>query len=532
MADTYYDSELTGEEIEATLNAINGVIAQTNNGKVLAIENGKIVAKSVSEWIDPHILEPLTVTENGDYYPEGDVDGFDEVHVNVPGETPVLEHLSVTANGTYTPEIGVDGFDEVTVSVPSSGTNVYYGDEDPASSLGEDGDIYIKYGSSVTEINGIYVDSEYIVSNTTQILSVHSDTFRKSFADPCIAIEMYSGYYGPMLLSPTADGAKYNRNPSPYEITVDGKTWYLSTGEYWTATKVAPTIQEYYDEPIDISTAGGRINTARLMLRLASENIYVSKVFKKIGSIWELLLKETVLQAKTTTVNGIVRADAGYDGLSSVNVNVQATGNVYTNTGIAPSTKINDVSQFTKLYDASKPFGGNGSKVATRLGITDESSHSTLQAGGWSASGMCYYDSENQIGAYAGYAFNSAKKIGKVKLWINRYSGQNANLTVTVEYMDAQSEWHEIQDLTITTNLAYPSKIFEVTTDASIDMYGIRWIHKKQPQKYGGNNITFAGMTVYEVSGEIVPCYTPSETGLIYPPAGYDGFGPLYIPEA
>ena len=327
MADTYYDSELTGEEIEAALNAINGVIAQTNNGKVLAIENGKIVAKSVSEWIDPHILEPLTVTENGDYYPEGDVDGFDEVHLNVPGETPVLEHLSVTANGTYTPEIGVDGFDEVTVSVPSSGTNVYYGYEDPASSLGEDGDIYIKYGSSVTEINGIIVDSDFVVANTTQILSTHSVVFKKTSEDPCIAIEMFaSPYYGPMLLSPTADGAKYTNNLSPNAITVDGRDWYISSGIYWTTGIDAPTIQEYYDEAINIGTAEGRINTARLMLRLASENIPVSKVFKKIGSSWKLLLKETVLQAKTTTVNGIVRADAGYDGLSYVDVNVSGGG--------------------------------------------------------------------------------------------------------------------------------------------------------------------------------------------------------------
>ena len=49
MANTYYDSQLTAAEIEAALTAIDGVIDPSNNGKVLVIENGKIVAKSVQE---------------------------------------------------------------------------------------------------------------------------------------------------------------------------------------------------------------------------------------------------------------------------------------------------------------------------------------------------------------------------------------------------------------------------------------------------------------------------------------------------
>ena len=82
MANTYYDSQLTAEEIENALEAIDGVIAPANNGKVLAIENGKIIARSVV-WPGGGTLEPLSVTQNGDYYPGTDIDGFDEVHVNV-----------------------------------------------------------------------------------------------------------------------------------------------------------------------------------------------------------------------------------------------------------------------------------------------------------------------------------------------------------------------------------------------------------------------------------------------------------------
>ena len=50
MANTYYDSQLTAAEIEAALEAVDGLIVPANNGKVIAVENGTLVAKSVSEW--------------------------------------------------------------------------------------------------------------------------------------------------------------------------------------------------------------------------------------------------------------------------------------------------------------------------------------------------------------------------------------------------------------------------------------------------------------------------------------------------
>ena len=86
MANTYYDSQLTAAEIEEVLEAIKGILTSANNGKVLAISNGKFVARSV-QWGGggSAVLEPLSVTVNGDYYPEAGVDGFDEVHVSVSG---------------------------------------------------------------------------------------------------------------------------------------------------------------------------------------------------------------------------------------------------------------------------------------------------------------------------------------------------------------------------------------------------------------------------------------------------------------
>lgn len=116
MPNTYFDSELTGAQIETALKAIHGVVSPSNNGKVLAIENGAIVAKSASEWTDTPVLEPLSATANGDYTPGTGVDGFNYVHVAVPSGG-VVQPLNVTANGTYNPPSGVDGYAPVVVSV-------------------------------------------------------------------------------------------------------------------------------------------------------------------------------------------------------------------------------------------------------------------------------------------------------------------------------------------------------------------------------------------------------------------------------
>lgn len=160
--------------------------------------------------------------------------------------------------------------------------------------------------------------------------------------------------------------------------------------------------------------------------------------------------------------------------------------------------QITDVSLFTALYSTSIPYGSYGGKVRDRLVITDESSHTSLMNGGWTASGATFYDSENRIGAYGGYSFGTVKHLVKAKFWLGRYSGQNKTLTVTLEYLDGNGDWNEIEDLSLTTNLDYPVNIFEVQLDQSIDMYGLRWIHKKEPIKTPNNNVCFFGMTMYE----------------------------------
>lgn len=83
MASTYYDSQLTAAKIESALDAIDGVIVPSNNGKVLMIENGRIKAESVGEIIAD--LGSKTIVQNGTYHAYDDsLDGYDEVVVNVP----------------------------------------------------------------------------------------------------------------------------------------------------------------------------------------------------------------------------------------------------------------------------------------------------------------------------------------------------------------------------------------------------------------------------------------------------------------
>ena len=172
MPDTNYVAQgLDGEQIEAALTAIDGVVTQENNGKVLAIENGKIVAKSASEWTDTPVLEPLSVTANGDYTPGAGVDGFNSVHVAVPG-AGTIEPLSVTQNGTFTPPSGVDGYAPVTVNVSGGG-------ESPIHSI------------SIISASSIFTEFECDSQQLPQNLKKYPDVTEQFFATNAASI-LYS----------------------------------------------------------------------------------------------------------------------------------------------------------------------------------------------------------------------------------------------------------------------------------------------------------------------------------------------------
>lgn len=106
--DTYYPSQM-GDAIRSIEGIVpTGTMEIDVNGVYNVTEKA-----SVDVDVQPD-LRPLSVSENGEYQPDG-YDGYDSVIVDVE---PALDSLTVTENGLYLPESGVDGYDRVTVNVP------------------------------------------------------------------------------------------------------------------------------------------------------------------------------------------------------------------------------------------------------------------------------------------------------------------------------------------------------------------------------------------------------------------------------
>lgn len=117
-------------------------------------------------------LDELTATENGEYEPSEEYDGFSKVTVEVP--IPVLDDITITENGHYTPPEGVGGYDDITVNVPApapkllhlydevteNGNHVYipsdYGDYEGFSQVNMVTNVPIKVHDKTFTANGVY----------------------------------------------------------------------------------------------------------------------------------------------------------------------------------------------------------------------------------------------------------------------------------------------------------------------------------------------------------------------------------------
>lgn len=144
MPDTYFDSDLTGAQIEAALNAIHGVITPENNGKVLAVENGAIVAENVTAWVDLNLQTKMVTPGAAQQVvtPDSGYNGLESVTVNGDadlvagnikknveifgvvgsyegsGGDSTLITKTITQNGIYdAQDDNADGYSQVVVNV-------------------------------------------------------------------------------------------------------------------------------------------------------------------------------------------------------------------------------------------------------------------------------------------------------------------------------------------------------------------------------------------------------------------------------
>jgi hypothetical protein len=165
------------------------------------------------------------------------------------------------------------------------------------------------------------------------------------------------------------------------------------------------------------------------------------------------------------------------------------------------------VSNTTRIYPYTN--GGNGTYrrlAEVKQNDTPELCETLMAKGGDYGE---YYQAENQIGAYRAITSESPIDIDAARFYLGRYSRSNKDLTVTIEYQDSNGDWVEIQDVEIARTIPYPTNYFDVSMPQGVDVYGVRWIHKKAPEKSRDNNISFFGTVLYK-NGTVVPQYRNS----------------------
>lgn len=153
-----------------------------------------------------------------------------------------------------------------------------------------------------------------------------------------------------------------------------------------------------------------------------------------------------------------------------------------------------DTTSFAKFYNDER-FGTNG-KLANVLNYKTYDTCYSNMLEGWNSSKGATYDIENSIGAYAGYTFSEPLYIEEVRAFLGKYTGQSQALHVDIEYLNANNEWITVETVDISNaDTSYPVNCAIVSIKQEV--YGIRWIHQKAPNKTSANTITFFGLCLY-----------------------------------
>lgn len=192
----------------------------------------------------------------------------DKIRAIETASDPVLENLNVTENGNYTPPDGVDGFGSVSVNV----------DPTKITLLKE------------TEISGFEVDDELGYSMFD--------------GNPSFAIEIGEKYFV------TWDGVTYETTAMDASAVIPGAL-FMGNG---TMLGLPGN-----DEPFAIGFISGQVVYVAFADPAESHTV----------GIYESAIKEIKLQDKTITENGEYTADAGFDGLGKVLVEIASGGGSY-----------------------------------------------------------------------------------------------------------------------------------------------------------------------------------------------------------
>lgn len=188
---------------------------------------------------------------------------------------------------------------------------------------------------------------------------------------------------------------------------------------------------------------------------------------------------EPVLNTIYITENGNYSPEQGVDGFSYVSVNVeQGSG----------------ATLFNKIWSESVNFGQQDRKAGVPLLILMNEDFITSIATAWNANFANRYNSENISGAYFGVeSIGDPVSLNYVDFYLGRYTTQNKELTLTVEYQaEENGEWIEIEDIAVDSTIQYPYQKFTIDI-SGITFHALRGRHYKQ-LKSSNNNLVFFGM--------------------------------------
>ena len=306
---------------------------------------------------DP-VLTNLNVTENGNYTPSAGVDGFSSVSVNVPDIPAVVQSLEITENGTYTAPDGVDGYSPVVVNVPDP-TKIVLLEEH--------------------EMTGFALDEDF--------------GYAKSDI-PTYTIEAGKKYFV------TWDGVTYETTAMDASAAISGAL-FMGNG----TTLGLPG----NDEPFAIGFISGQVVYVAFTDPAESHTV----------GIYESAIKEIVLQDKTITENGEYTADAGFDGLGSVTVNVAGGA-----AGIERVTRFPEQT-VTPVYDSNY---GCYKIILTLNGKITENSVLAI-----------YFNGKRYDCTMRKYAFTAGS-------WNTAYSGFGNHKIMTKYFNGTTMSWKETQE--------------------------------------------------------------------------------------